>query len=606
MKKRLRCGALGAVLLTAMLVVLSACAPGGSGASGTTAAAGYTERSLDVISVVDGAPTELSVRFYDDAPNVPYFGLSQYKEVVIGDKTTVESDGKVATLTATDGGSVTVDDAKDTLSSDNIAAFRTYLAPQQQAGSPAGMLDLGTPFVRVGSIECEGPAQPMTLDYGAYDIDLRVDEKDAYLPLACESDLLACASGAALFYNGTNLYLTDAFFDDVRTLDPDYYQQLEVNHERPQDMVDFAYNNLCFLMDNLAGIAGSAALDDLITQKGFDGALDYDDATRKMRELLKSTDFYEYLAGTEYLYNLTTDTHTELCDAYFLLQSSSYLESELVQDATVFQALYETDLTSSHYERMDSDDDSSIPAQRAAILGENPPTYREEGNTAVIILDSFLDYDAAGWDAYYREGADMPTDSDIVGTLIAGLGQAKANPQITNVVLDVSCNSGGYNDLLAMVDALVHKQPQLRLYDKLIQQFSVVNYEVDSLLDGSFNIGAFADETDFAYAVLTSRRTFSCGNAFAEHCRDAGIPILGEPTLGGEYMVVPTFFPEGLCARVSAGSLKMVDASGSGNETGVPVDVELVKANGDGTFDYSDFYDTAKLNEVMNALNDRG
>ncbi|MDO4538647.1 MAG: S41 family peptidase [Coriobacteriales bacterium] len=553
--------------------------------------ASYVERSLKLISTVDNAPSELTVRFYNETPNVPYFGLAQYKELVLGDTCTVESDGKTITLTATDGGSITVDDAQDTISSNDLAAFRTYLAPQQQAGKSNGMLDLGSRFVRVGSIESKGPAHATTLDYGAYHIDLHVDDKDAYLPLACESDLLAVASCAALFYNGTNLYLTDRYTPDIEALDPNYYQQLQSNHERPQDMVDFTYNNLCFLMDKLAGNTKSDALGTLVAEVGFNKALDHDEATRKTRELLKSTDFYEFIAGTEYLYALTANGHTTLADAA-LMQNQAYLESESVKDGSIFNDLTKTDLVSSFAQRAGYGDDGSIIEQRQKVLGENPPTYREQGDTAVIILDSFMNYDADAWNEHYNSGAEIPT-GDLVGTLIAGLKRAKQNPQIKYVILDISLNGGGYNELLATAEALVLNKPQLKLYDQLNQQNCMVNYEVDSLFDGSFAASTLTRDMDVTFAVLTSRNTFSCGNAFTEHCRDEGIPILGEPSLGGEYLVVPCFFPEGPVAQISAGTMKMVDASGSGNEEGVPVDVAL---------DYADYYDMDRLSEVMRGL----
>lgn len=576
---------LRAGLSALMLALLLGCgAQAGSQAT-------YVERTLRLVSNVDGAPSELTVRFYDEAPNVPYFGLAQYKEIVLGDACAVESDGKTATLTSTDGGSVVVDDAEDKILSGNLAAFRNYVAPQQQPGRAYGMLDLGSRFVRVGSVEYEGQAQATTLDYGAYHIDVHVDDKDAYLPLACESDLLAMASWGALFYNGSNLYLVDRPIFNIEELDPNYYEQLRANHVRPQDMVDFTYNNLCFLMDNLVGNTKSDALGTLVAEVGLDKALDHDEATRKTRELLESTDFFEFLAGTEYLASLTFDGHTALYD-YTLAQSQAYLDSDLVKDGTIFEALAKTDLVSSFEQRSGSDDGDSIVEQRQKVLGENPPTYREQGDTAVIMLDSLMNYNADAWDEHYEKGAEIPGD-DLVGALVFSLKRAKENHQIKNVIIDVSHNEGGYNELLAVLEAFVLNKPQLRLYDQLNQQYCVVNYEVDSLFDGSFAASTLANDMDVTFAVLTSRRTFSCANAFAAHCRDAGISLLGEPSLGGEHLVVPSFFPEGLIGQVSARTMKMVDASGSGNEEGVPVDVEL---------DYADYYDMDRLGEVMNSL----
>ena len=88
--KRLAFAIVASLALSVLL--LAGCASSQSSASaeaGSKSGAGYTEQTLKVVSNKDGAPAELTVRFYDDMPNVPYFGLSQYKEVVFGDKNTV-------------------------------------------------------------------------------------------------------------------------------------------------------------------------------------------------------------------------------------------------------------------------------------------------------------------------------------------------------------------------------------------------------------------------------------------------------------------------------------------------------------------------------------
>ena len=48
------------------------------------------------------------------------------------------------------------------------------------------------------------------------------------------------------------------------------------------------------------------------------------------------------------------------------------------------------------------------------------------------------------------------------------------------------------------------------------------------------------------------------------------------------------------------GFAEMVDARGNNIENGTAPDVELVKTTAEGTKDYSDFYDIAKLSEIVN------
>ncbi|MBR3158699.1 MAG: hypothetical protein IKF14_06300 [Atopobiaceae bacterium] len=564
----------------------------------------YAEKTLRVISNKDAAPAELTVRFYDHAPNVPYFGLAAYKELVTGDKTTVESDGTTATFTATEGGVLVVDDVADTVSSDDLAAFRTYLEPQTHAGKPCGFLDYGAQYVRVKSLEYEGTAKPTTFDYAAYGIDLHVEDDDAYLPLACESDLLSEASMSALFFNGVNLYLMNGYNGDLLELDPTYYDQLTVDHERPQDMVDFAYAETCFMMDNLRGNTGRAMLDGLLKQKGLDAALEYDEFTSKVRDLLKSTDYYDYLAGLYGLSMLLSDGHTSTIDGY-IMTNGEVTEGTTAAIEELAALMKSCDLESDYLKMANPSDGATPLQQRTEILGKSPDTYREKGSTAVIILDSFMDYDADGWRAHYEAGAPVPTGSlapDMVGTFVQGIERARKNPKIENIVIDISCNIGGSDDVLSAMLALVTGKSEFKSFDTITGQPFTTVLEVDSLFDGSFQTNAFAKSRDFNYAVLTSQRSFSCGNYFPSRCKDAGIPIIGEQSGGGSFLVAALYMPEGSMGQASSAVQQLLDEAGKNVEGGTPVDVYLVKIDKDGTRDYSDFYDMKRLDEVMGEL----
>ena len=605
----------GGLLLVAVMAMLCAVTLAGCGRqaqqapeSGDAAAddAPYVEKTLKVISNKEAAPTELAVRFYDHAPNVPYFGLSAYKKLVTGDKTTVESDGTTAMLTATEGGVLVVDDVAETVSSDDLAAFRAYLEPQRQTGRPCGFIDMGARYVRVKSMEYEGTAKPITFDYGSYGIDLHVEDDDAYLPLACESDLLSEASMNALFYNGTNLHLMEGYCYSVAEDDPTYYDQLTVDHGRPQDMVDFAYGEMCFVVDNLRGNSGRAMLDGILSQKGLDSALEYDEYTSKTRDLLKSTDYYDYLAGLISLSTLLADGHTSVCDAYLLSFDEVAEGTNTALDE--LRALKEScDLESDFLKMMYPEDEVSPERQRSEILGDSPGVYREKGSTAVIMFDDFMEYDAEGWRSHYEAGAPVPAGTavpDTVGAILHGLERARKNPKIENVIFDISCNIGGSDDVLSAVLALVTGESVFKSFDAITGQPFAISLEVDSLFDGSFQTDAFAKRYDFNYAVLTSRGSFSCANYFPSRCRDAGIPVIGEQSGGGSFLVAAVYLPEGLIGQISSATQQLLDDSGKNVEGGTPVDVYLVKIDEDGKRDYSDFYDMDRLDEVMGELYD--
>ena len=77
-----------------------------------------------------------------------------------------------------------------------------------------------------------------------------------------------------------------------------------------------------------------------------------------------------------------------------------------------------------------------IPLQRRSIWGDE--NYREYGSTAIIRLDGFMP-DEDAWNRYYSGEGDFP--EDCLGIVITGLRKAAENPDIENVIFDLTCNS---------------------------------------------------------------------------------------------------------------------------------------------------------------------
>lgn len=84
---------------------------------------GFSDVDLTLFASAEGAPDKVTVRFYKQTPNVPYIGLAQYMTLVFGDTAKAEVADGVATITSTDGGVAIIDDAADTLTSENWSRF---------------------------------------------------------------------------------------------------------------------------------------------------------------------------------------------------------------------------------------------------------------------------------------------------------------------------------------------------------------------------------------------------------------------------------------------------------------------------------------------------
>ena len=598
-----------AVLAIAALTACGTAQDSGASSSEATSAvssqgAGYGEVELALFASDEGAPSVLTVRFYDDMPSVPYIGLSQYMALVYGDEAKVEVKDGVATITATDGGVAVVDDAADTLASDSWATFHNYVAPMKE-GKTQGFIDYGAPFVHIASLDYEDQADVVVIDFGKYGIDVHVDQDDAYLPISTISDLMAEEGMNSLAYNGKELCLSKGFLEQPGTIDPNWYEPLTNDEARTQDMTDFAYRELCFAVDTLYSCSGKGALDADIAEKGLDATLsEKDEMTQDVQKLLKSTDKGEYAAGLGMLGMLMYNGHTGMVDPAYVaaLPQGEGISARMQQAQGELGQKFSQSEYMAPYAAVSTNQTLNIVEQRSAVWADGE-TYHEQGDTAVISLDSYFNYDIEGWAAYYAGQGERPDGTatpDPVAALVAGLERAQGNPEIKNVVIDVSANGGGSSDLCATTAAIILGKAEFPMRDLVSGQRFTIVYDIDTLFDGTFNTAALSEQYDFNYAVLASARTFSCGNMLTSLMHDAGMPVIGETSGGGTDLVVRMVTPEGLCLQMTDGFGEMTDAEGNNLENGVPVDAELVKVAEDGTRDYSGFYDIAKLSEIVN------
>jgi len=75
-----------------------------------------------------------------------------------------------------------------------------------------------------------------------------------------------------------------------------------------------------------------------------------------------------------------------------------------------------------------------IRAAREEMFGD--ASYAEAGDTAVFMFNSFV-LDTDGWESYYRQGGELPVETDTYAAFHAALDKASANPEIKNFVIDL-------------------------------------------------------------------------------------------------------------------------------------------------------------------------
>ena len=159
------------------------------------------------------------------------------------------------------------------------------------------------------------------------------------------------------------------------------------------------------------------------------------------------------------------------------------------------------------------------------------------------------------------------------------------------------------------ITALTGGQSHFYSENTLTGQHQLITYDVDCNFDGVF------DEKDkevwkeykLKYGVLTSKLSFSCGNALPSLMKDMGFPIIGEQCGGGACAVQNFITPEGLQFQISSYRGKLTDKNWNSIDAGVepnyPITV-TAKPDEEIKYDYSGFYDVAAISKIMNTATD--
>ena len=561
--------------------------------------AAFTEKAVPVVCE-DGSTDAITVRFYPDQPNVPYIGLRAYSEYLGSNPLTCEpgADGTLV-FTGTQGVKAVVDPKAGTLTTEDWTGFHSPAPPY--AGQPVALKDSNCAFVRIADVTYEGDPQPLTLDFGKCGLRMYAEDDDVYLSLTLVSSLLCDISTRMMTWNGERArfgrYGTELF--ERPDMESAMMQTLVTEGVRPADVAEETYAELCFCVDNFFGHPGVAVLDAAIAEKGLNQALlDLGEAGETLIEALQSTRGYDYLKGMDDLFLFyLNDGHTYNMDSA-QIHSEWTLQKIEPYDNDTYSALMKSPVI------FISQLAVQIAETRAEIWGED--VYRECGNTAIIRLDGFMP-DEAGWAAYYGGEGEMPQDG--AGTVVAGLRKAAGNPDIQNVLFDLSYNEGGSSDVLAFIAALATGADRLYGLDKLTGRRMTVTYEADTNLDGAFDArDREAVYDQFRYGVLTTREDFSCGNLFPVVMQENGAALLGEPSGGGSCTIQIVALPDGTSFMMSSGQWQVTDKNHvdveAGCKTDIPIATELTWTSQKGIempeYDNSAYYDDEKLNALLN------
>ena len=577
----------------------------------------YTERVVPVVTKI--APdSEVTLRFYDDMPNVAYISAADFQSIVLP--------GSVMTVTHTGAGEFTLANADATAVvnvKDNVFTTSGFEAFTNQMGLlQPGMPNVyydGMPYVRYKKVSYSPAQATTTLDFGAYGIDIRSDGKGAvYFPFATLADMYTDLFYHHAGFNGekvvANLSVNEVSLAEI---DPDYNKPLIARTTRPADLADFNYKELCFAMDHFYGYPGRIQYNDALKAKGLDKTLEEDiECGPTIKKLLLSENLPDYMLGMTGLTGIYFDGHTAMDITSALGNASDHPELAATYQATVRENQEVVALLMSAVQSMMAmvADQQAVTTLRPKAYGEGV-TYFKKGDTAVCVFNSFNNRNEQAWNDYYAGKGPMPTventQNDDLVIFLDALQKAAADPEVKNLVIDITANGGGSLDIVLAMTSLIMDKSYISQDNSLTGQHAIVEYEVDRNFNGKFDEADKDVRYDLNFAVLTSGMSFSCGNLFPSLLKDAGIPVMGATSGGGACAIQAMCTADGYCFQISSFRARLNSLSGEIIDAGITpdlpiavdgtVEVQVSEENKATVKDFSKYFDVDYLRSLLEA-----
>jgi hypothetical protein len=570
--------------------------------------AAFTTKPLPVNRYGEAIGT-VNVRFYDDMPSVPYISVSDFQSLLKpGTTVSVTKTGDGVYQLQNAGGKATVNTTDDTMAFDDYMGF-TNLMDLLQPGMDNAYYDEGA-FVRYNHQTLTGGSPAVSFDYGKYAIDLRGDDTGVYFPFTTLADLYADLSYHNAACNGEKVVVAQCE-DETRgidALDPDFTtESIMEAGTRAADLAAYSYRELCFVLDNFYGFPGRTPFEQMNYQEGLDKVLTSTADGQQVKQLLLSTDMKEYASGLEMLNAYFNDGgHTNIWRG----------ESVITAEGSTFKDTYPS-LAQFYRENYYSNalDRYSLliynKVMRKVYYGENGKpavTYHKKGNTAICHFDSFNRINREAWNKFYAGTGPLPTlentENDDLVVFLDALKKADEDPEVKNLVIDLTLNPGGSLDVVVAMTSLIYGESLCRCLNVLTGQQTTWYYDVDRNFDGKFDDLDKDVHYDLNFCILPSRLSFSCGNLFPSLCQDAGLLIAGEKSGGGSCAVCVYRTAEGLKYSISSARSRLINKQGQNIDGGVIPQVPIalgpdVVLPSYTLSDFTPFYDLDNLASIF-------
>ena len=553
----------------------------------------------------------VAIRFYKDMPSVPYISVADFQNVLLpGSTVTVTKTGAGLYQLQNQFSTATVNTADETCSFDDYMAF-TNLMGRVQPGMPHAYFD-GMPFTRFSHQTLDGGSPAVTFDYSKYGINLRGDGQMVYFPFASLADLYADMYNHNAACNGETVVVTDRDDDGDQSIDvlEKYYDVVNLVknvNTCPLDLAAYNYAEFCFVIDHFYGMPGRSPYEASIMGDGLDKTLTATEDGRIIKQHMLSDKILDHIYAMDLLNLYLQDGGHTSISSYFVAASPAY---PYAQNYPTLYERYLKEYLNPLFEK--SSKIQILQSERDAILGQGK-TYIKKGDTAICLFDSFSGTDKKAWKDFYAGKGPCPTvetsPDDPMVIFLDALEKAANDPEVKNLVIDLTLNGGGSSDVVAAMTSLMYNQSFVRAQNLVTGQNTTWYYDVDRNFDGKFDAQDQLVHYDLNFCVLTSFRSFSCGNLFPELCKDAGVLIAGEKSGGGSCGVGVYRTPEGISYHISTAHGRLADQNWQNIDGGIiPHTVislgdELSYDNEGSTYtlpSHAAFYDLDYLSKIVN------
>ncbi len=577
----------------------------------------YTEKVFPVVYKVT-PDAQVTLRFYDALPDVPYISVSDFQSIVLPGSTMTVTHTGVGEYTLTNADATAVVNINnDVFVSEDFEAFTNQMGLLQP-----GMANVyydGMPFVRYKGVTYTPANVTTTLDMGKYGIDIHADGKGAvYFPFATLADMYTDLFYHHTGFNGEKVVVNTSVNEvNLSEIDPTYNEPLLSKKARSESMAAFNYKELCFAMDHFYGYPGRVKYNAQLKAKGLDKVLEEDvENGPEIKQLLLSTSMGEYFTGMMGLFAIYFDGHTSMEILSQAVGNEREKYADLLAEFTRTQMAhmnFQGMLLEAVAPMMSMMQSSMAVAQlRPAAYGQGV-TYYKKGNTAVCVFDSFNSRNEKAWKDYYEGKGPMPTVENTQGDdmviFLDALKKADADPEVKNLIIDISANGGGSADIVMAMTSLIIDKSYISQDNALTGQRAIVEYEVDRNFDGVFDEKDKDVHYDLNFAVLTSGMSFSCGNLFPSILKDNGIPVMGETSGGGACAIQAMCTADGFCFQISSFRARLNTLAGENIDEGIIPDlpiatdgktqVEVSEEEAVPARDYSKFFDVDYLTKLL-------